>query len=63
MMVPSVEHRSDNFKRVFGHKLRDYKSRLEPNDHSELDLLSPELDDIASTHLVSIMWHKRRMIQ
>ena len=39
-----VERMSDNFKRMFGHKPREYKSPLEPNDHPELDL-TPELDE------------------
>ena len=39
-----VERMSDNFERMFGHKPREYKSPLEPNDHPELDL-TPELDE------------------
>ena len=50
---------ADNFERLFGHRPRDYKSPLEPNDHPELDL-TPELDDddtqIYQSLIGSLQW-------
>ena len=48
-----VERMSDNFERMFGHKPREYKSPLEPNDHPELDL-TPELDEDGIQPKVSV---------
>ena len=50
---------ADNFERLFGHRPRDYKSPLEPNDHPELDL-TPELDEddtqIYQSLIGSLQW-------
>ena len=54
-----VERMADNFERLFGHRPRDYKSPLEPNDHPELDL-TPELDEddtqIYQSLIGSLQW-------